>query len=122
MRAERKSLSASNIRYLLTMKALVRKGGGVRCVDLANALGHTKPSVHNMTDTLIRMGLVRRSAYGNSFFTDTGLELAERYAGYYEAVSGLISGSFPGLDSPETAVYSLLAEIPEDKLKKFSGS
>lgn len=47
----RRTLTASNIRYLLTMKELDRDGCGVRCVDLASALNLSKPSVHNMMDT-----------------------------------------------------------------------
>lgn len=33
-------LTASNIRYLLVMKGLENNKGGVRCVDIANALGN----------------------------------------------------------------------------------
>ena len=36
-------LSASAIRYLLALKALGHDGGGIRSVDIAAALGLSKP-------------------------------------------------------------------------------
>ncbi len=37
------ALTAANIRYLLAIEDLDRNGKGVRCVDVAQALGITKP-------------------------------------------------------------------------------
>ena len=65
--ANRKALTASNIRYLLTMIKLDQAGKGVRCVDIATNLGLSKPSVHNMMDTLVQMGFVNRNTYGVAF-------------------------------------------------------
>lgn len=56
----RRTLTASNIRYLLTMKELDRDGCGVRCVDLASALNLSKPSVHNMMDTFSELGIISK--------------------------------------------------------------
>ena len=70
------TLTASNIRYLLTMKELDGDGRGVRCIALATALGLSKPSVHNMMGTFSQMGLISRDSYGAAFFTDEGNELA----------------------------------------------
>ena len=66
------ALTASNIRYLLTMKELDGDGRGVRCIALATALGLSKPSVHNMMGTFSQMGLISRDSYGAAFFTDEG--------------------------------------------------
>lgn len=70
--AHHKELSASHIRYLLTMKQLEQNGSRLRCVDVAAALGLSRPSVHNMMDTLTQMGLIGRNGSGTAYFTPEG--------------------------------------------------
>ena len=65
--ANLKSLSPSHIRYLLAMQELDRQGKGVRSRDIAAVLGLSKPSVHNMMNTFIDFGLIRKDAYGAAF-------------------------------------------------------
>ena len=104
------TLTASNIRYLLTMKELDGDGRGVRCIALATALGLSKPSVHNMMGTFSQMGLISRDSYGAAFFTDEGNELARRYSRYYAGVARLLRSE---------AAYSLLSEVPESCLEEL---
>lgn len=113
------TLTASNIRYLLTMKELDGEGRGVRCIALATALGLSKPSVHNMMGTFSQMGLISRDYYGAAFFTDEGKELARRYGRYYAGVSRLLRRSFPGMADVSEAAYSLLSEVPESCLEEL---
>ena len=105
-------LTASNIRYLLAMKELDHDGSGVRCSAIANALRLSKPSVHNMMNTFRRLGLVQKDAYRACFFTDRGNEIAARYGKYYRLVS-------ESLQDAQTAAFSLLASIPEDRLTQL---
>ena len=100
------TLTASNIRYLLTMKELDGDGRGVRCIALATALGLSKPSVHNMMGTFSQMGLISRDSYGAAFFTDEGNELTRRYSRYYAGVARLLRRSFPGMADVREAAYS----------------
>ena len=93
--ANTKTLTASNIRYLLAMKELGRADGGARCIDIAAALKLSKPSVHNMMDSLSRSGLVCKNAYGMVYFTDAGREAAERYARYFSAVAAMLARNVP---------------------------
>ena len=86
------ALTASNIRYLLTMKELDGDGRGVRCIALATALGLSKPSVHNMMGTFSQMGLISRDSYGAAFFTDEGNELARRYGNICIGMGATIMG------------------------------
>lgn len=95
--ASRKNLTASNIRYLLTMKELDKEGSGVRCVDIASTLKLSKPSVHNMLDTFVEMGFIRKAAYGIAIFTELGNETALRYDRYYRYVSAFSAGAFRSL-------------------------
>lgn len=118
--AHHKELSASHIRYLLTMKQLEQNGSRLRCVDVAAALGLSRPSVHNMMDTLSQMGLIGRSGNGTAYFTQEGRAVAERYAGYYRAVEAMLLRTFPGLEEVQTAACSLMAEIPEPRLSALS--
>ena len=113
------TLTASNIRYLLTMKELDGDGRGVRCIALATALGLSKPSVHNMMGTFSQMGLINRDSYGAAFFTDEGNELARRYGRYYAGVARLLRSSFPGMADVSEAAYSLLSEVPESCLEEL---
>ena len=118
--ANSKTLSPSHIRYLLAMQELDQHGRGVRCSDIATALGLSKPSVHNMMNTFIDFGLVRKDAYGAAFFTERGVETARRYRRYYEAVEWLLRQGFPAMEEMQTAACSLLAQIPERDLEELS--
>lgn len=115
--ANGRPLTASNIRYLLTMRELNTDGQGVRCRDMAAALGLTSPSVHNMMDTFVEMGLIDKGTSGVAFFTDEGADAARRYARYYRAVAQLLTASFPGAERVQAAACSLLAELPEECLE-----
>ena len=101
------------------MKELDHDGSGVRCSAIANALRLSKPSVHNMMNTFRRLGLVQKDAYRACFFTDRGNEIAARYGKYYRLVSESPQDSFPALEDAQTAAFSLLASIPEDRLTQL---
>ena len=115
--ANTKTLTASNIRYLLAVKELGRADGGARCIDIAAALKLSKPSVHNMMDSLSRSGLVCKNAYGMVYFTDAGREAAERYARYYSAVAAMLARNFPNTAELHDAACLLLSEIPDVDLE-----
>lgn len=110
-----KTLTASNIRYLLIMQRLDPENKGTRCTDVAEKLKCSKPSVHNMMHTLRDMGIIRRDAYGESFFTEEGLALAERYSRYFDAVASLLVDRFPE-DDLLSGVCAFLSEMPEAAL------
>ena len=119
--ANLKSLSPSHIRYLLAMQELDRQGRGVRSRDIAAVLGLSKPSVHNMMNTFIDFGLIRKDAYGAAFFTPQGAETARLCRLYYRAVARLLRQGFPDMREEQTAVCSLLAQIPEEELEALCG-
>ena len=102
-----KTLTASNIRYLLIMQRLDPENKGTRCTDVAEKLKCSKPSVHNMMHTLRDMGIIRRDAYGESFFTEEGLALADRFP-----EDDLLSGVCAFLsEMPEAALASLEKKV-----------
>ena len=117
--ASRKNLTASNIRYLLTVKELDRDGRGARCTDVALALGLTRPSVHNMMKTLIELGLICKDAYGAARLTVAGEQTAARYGRYFRSVHALLTRGFPESDALTSAACALLSELPEAELEGF---
>ena len=80
-------LTTTNIKYLIAINQLYNKQNGVRCTDLANMLGVSKPSVHRMVETMKNTGLIDKDRYGEIFFTQEGQELAEKYSSYYDSFS-----------------------------------
>ncbi len=113
------TLSASSIRYLITMNAL-DKACGIRCVDIAEKLGLTKPSVHRMMETLSDRALVKKVRYGMVFLTEEGRELAARYAVYYDTVCRFLSQklALPPEDS-RNAALALLAGISDERIENM---
>ena len=77
-----KWLTAPQIRYLLAMKELDKDGAGVRSVQIASALGLSKPSIHTMLNTFREMGLIQKAEYGAACFTARGLDVVTRYSSY----------------------------------------
>ncbi len=120
--ANSKLLTASNIRYLLAMKELEKSCKGLRCVDIAATLGLSKPSVHNMLDNFIEMGIINKDFYGVAYFTEYGNEIALKYSDYYKCLSALLNQIFPDFRNIENATCALLAEIDENTLRKFIGT
>lgn len=114
------SLTASQIRYLLTMKDLDHEGIGVRGIKVASALGFSRPSVHTMLNTFREMGLIRKDDYGIARFTDLGLEIVTRYSCYYQSLIRVLAAYFPPDEHLQAAVYAFMAEIPENRLKALA--
>lgn len=89
------ALTASNIRYLLTMKELDGDGRGVRCIALATALGLSKPSVHNMMGTFSQMGLISRDSYGAAFLPMRATSLPAATAAITPVLQGCSGAASP---------------------------
>ena len=67
-----KPLTPSAIKYLLTLLELCQKDAGARCMDIAEQLRVTKPSVHSMIENLCAAGLAEKKKYGTVFLTPEG--------------------------------------------------
>lgn len=115
---ETSTLTGANIRYLLTMHALDKENRGIRCVSIAAALGKSKPSVHNMMNTLAACGFVKKEAYGLATLTAEGQKTAHRYSHYYDAACRLLRPALSDEDL-QTAAYALIAALPEHALESL---
>lgn len=123
MRQRNQILTASNIKYLLAISSLSCDHGGIRCVNVANALGITKPSVHTMINTLCAMNLATKAKYGTVQLTPEGESLAALYRQYYTIVrSHLEDTLFLSAEQAKSIAFLLLAEIPETELRTMCQS
>lgn len=66
--------------YLEAIHHIGRRRGGVRCSDIADALGIHRSTVTGALKTLCESGWVAHSPYGAVELTATGAALAERVA------------------------------------------
>ena len=105
------ALTAANIRYLLAIEDLDRDGKGVRCVDVAQALGITKPSVHSMVDSMKDMGLLEKPHYGVIRLTDLGRSTADRYQVYFQTICRHFTQFLPRRQDVLAAAFALLSEL-----------
>lgn len=117
MTNQEKTLTASNIKYLLVMRNLYADGKGIRSTDIAKALGITKPSVHTMIKALQSMELATKDCYGIVWFTNSGKELADRYTEYFETVLNKLHTFLPKDADTRSAAYAMIAELTEDDIK-----
>ena len=69
-------IKESGENYLETIYLLHQQNGSVRSVDIAAALGYSKPSVSRAMSILRRDGIILVDASGMITLTDHGLTLA----------------------------------------------
>lgn len=113
-------ITASNIRYLIALDKLNEEGKGIKCVDVANALGFSKPSIYNMMKALYDMGFVAKIDRGFIFLTEKGKLFAAKYRSYFNIANNFFEITL-GL-SPEEAKnssYFILSEIVQPQLENM---
>lgn len=98
------------------MHRLKNADNTVRCVDIAQSLGISKPSVHSMIKLLSNMELVQKENYGVVYLTEKGLETAERYSRGYDFMLGCLDEVLPDENSISSSVCMLLSSLTEEKL------
>lgn len=64
--------------YLKAILILKKKSSIVRCTDLAQYMGYTKPSITHAVSTLVEGGFLTRDNDGNINLTSAGREIAEK--------------------------------------------
>lgn len=79
-------LCAGQYRYLLSIYRLQQEHRQIRCVDIANDLGVTRPSVSKMMKCMVRMELVEPDYCQSVRLTHKGMELAVKSNSDYDMV------------------------------------
>lgn len=118
-------LTASNIKYLITMLSLSKtpedsenpNPKGVRGIDIASELGIAKPSAHTMLENLAERGYIDKGRYGAAYFTAYGLETANRYNTYFEILYEGHRDIFKDRRAALGPICSMLAELPYESLR-----
>lgn len=96
------SLTPAMEDYLKAVLVLHGQNGSVRCVEVAEYLGVTKPSVSRAVKELSKTGHIRRTAHGALSLTEQGRHLAEQlYERHCFFTARLIKA---GVD-PQTAAH-----------------
>jgi len=114
------ALTAANIRYLLVIRELDTEKRGARCIDVAKALGVTKPSVTTMIVTLRSFGLVTKEKYGAVHLTELGREKAECYVPCLEFLLSQFENALgPSGANYRNAACTVLTELPEKNLREL---
>ena len=109
----------SQIRYIICIYRLTRKEEGVKSIDIANALGFSKPSVHNMLKSLADLGVVRRETFGLAYLTDEGRIIARKYTVCYAILERKMADICGGGAASENAICGLLADMPTPKIDEL---
>lgn len=115
-------LTPSQIRYMLCMLRLSREGCGVKNVELATALHHSKPSVHNTLRSLADMGIVAQETFGLAHFTDEGRTLAEKYDLCFSLMQDKINELCGNNIATEMAICGILVDLPPEKMDELCGT
>ena len=104
-----RNLTPSAIKYLLTLLELCQKDAGARCMDIAEQLRVTKPSVHSMVENLCAAGLAEKKNCGTVF-----LAPEERYAACCSLLRGRMQQTL-GLSEEDarSAACAVLAQLPD---------
>ena len=78
-------MTAAQIQYMICMRRM-HLVGEIRSSRLAETLGVTKSSVHNMVRQLTEMGLVTCRRYGAIEFTENGIRIVRSYYEQFERI------------------------------------
>jgi len=85
-----KRLQKSGEDYLEAIYNLLQKDDHAHSVDIAKAMGVTKPSVFKALQVLMEQGYIEKENYGSVTLTDRGKERAESIIKKHEAIRTLL--------------------------------
>ena len=117
-----KRFTSAQIRYMICIYHLAQHDDGVKNLDIATALGFSKPSVHNMLKYLADIGIVQKETFGLAYLTDNGRAIAQKYATCYAVLSQKITDICGSDATSENAICGLLADMPCDRLNELYNS
>jgi len=92
---------------------------GVKNVELANVLGFSKPSVHNMLKSLSDLGIIKQEIFGLAYFTEGGRLLAQKYDFCYSLLENKMAEICGIGGASENAICGLLADMPIEKINEM---
>ena len=118
-----KIIKKSGEDYLEAAFNLFEKNGYVRSIDIATALGVTKPSAFRALKILSEQGYIQKESYGEVIITEKGIRYAQGVQKKHKAIRMLLINHL-GI-SPQTAeidackIEHCLSEETTEKLYDF---
>ena len=112
----------SQIKHLICLYRLSANGCGVKNIELANALGLSKPSVHYMLKSLSDLGMVAQEAFGLAHLTEVGHAMAQKYAFCYVVIERKITELCGNGAARENAICGMLADMPSETINDLYDS
>ena len=112
-------LCAGQYRYLLCIYRMEKEKNRIRCVDIANDLGVTRPSVSKMMKCMVRMELIEADYCEAVRLTSTGRAIAEHFNLDYDITYAFFRRilKLNPAESKESA-FLFLSAFPESTVKK----
>ncbi len=113
-------LCAGQYRYLLCIYRMGHERNRIRCVDIANDLGVTRPSVSKMMKCMVRMELIEPDYCEAVRLTPIGREIAEHFNEDYDITYAFFRRilKLTPAESKENA-FLFLSTFPENTVKKL---
>ena len=113
-------LCAGQYRYLLCIYRMEHEKNRIRCVDIANDLGVTRPSVSKMMKCMIRMELVEPDYCESVRLTKMGREIAEHFNEDYDITYAFFRRilKLSPAESKDNA-FLFLSTFPSNTVKKL---
>ena len=113
-------LTVTQLRCLLAVYALSGMREEVASKSVAKLLDVSKPTVHNMLDMLLRIGLLEKQPYGAARLTPDGLALAQRLEARKEKlVLGFSRRLRLPMDEAASAALLLMSGLTDQSLAQL---
>lgn len=114
-------LCAGQYRYLLSIYRMESEKSRIRCVDIANDLGVTRPSVSKMMKCMVRMELIEPDYCEAVRLTKLGKEIASRFNADYDVTFAFFRKilRLSPAESKESA-FLFLSTFPADTVRKLN--
>ena len=108
-------MTDAQIRCLLALLSLSRRGAPIASKDVSLLLGVSRPSVHRMLDILGREGLTEKKPYGAVRLTKRGMCLAQQLEARRDSLLLLFSRRFSLSPAQSGAAATLLISGLEEE-------
>ena len=114
-------LCTGQYRYLLSIYRLSAEKRRIRCVDIADDLGVSRPSVSNMMKCMVRMELVEPDYCECVRLTAQGRELAKKFNSNYDMVYAFFRRMLrlTPVQAKEHA-FRFMTDFPEETVQKLA--
>ncbi len=114
-------LCAGQYRYLLSIYRLQQEKKLIRCVDIANDLSVTRPSVSKMMKCMVRMELIEPDYCDAVRLTEKGIAIAEKYNSNYDMVYAFFRRMMRlSPDEAKEHAFLFLSTFPQPTVRKLS--